>query len=173
MPGLRVGKSVAVNTLMPASLDLRTHATYRCAPRAFAVGAVQRQVPFRRSPRVTFSSHVPPQAASLDALGAPPAAPARWRNVKEILHGALDRPVGERAAFLDAACGGDDALRREVDSLLAASEQPSGFLESSAPLGPAILYAAAREEAGDLMALLAEALGSHYTLARERGGGGM
>src|SRR5256885_8227461 len=65
MPGLRVGKSVAVNTLMPASLDLRTHATYRCAPRAFAVGAVQRQVPFRRSPRVTFSSHVPPQAASL------------------------------------------------------------------------------------------------------------
>src|SRR5437763_1289106 len=165
MPGLRVGKSVAVNTLMPASLDLRTHATYRCAPRAFAVGAVQRQVPFRRSPRVTFSSH--------DALGAPPAAPARWRNVKEILHGALDRPVGERAAFLDAACGGDDALRREVDSLLAASEQPSGFLDSSAPLGPAVLYAGAREEAGDLMALLAEALGSHYAFARELGGGGM
>ncbi len=122
---------------------------------------------------MTFPSHVPPQAASLDALDVPPPAPARWRNVKEIMHGALDRPPGERAAFLDEVCGGDDALRREVDSLLAASEQPSGFLESSAPLGPAVLYAGAREEAGDLMALLAEALGSHYAFARELGGGGM
>ena len=122
---------------------------------------------------MTFPSHVPPQVASLDALDVPPPAPARWRNVKEIMHGALDRPPGERAAFLDEACGGDDALRREVDSLLAASEQPSGFLESSAPLGPAMLCAGAREEAGDLMALLAETLGSHYTFARELGGGGM
>src|SRR5256714_12801093 len=154
MPGLRVGKSLAVNPLMPSSLDLRPHATYRCAPRAFAVGAVQRQVPSGRSPRVTFSSHVPPQAATLDALGPPPAAPARWRNVKEILHGALDRPVGERAAFLDAACGGDDALRREGDSLLAASEQPRGFPDSSAPLGPGVLYAGAREAAGEAKAPL-------------------
>ena len=37
-------------------------------------------------------------------------------------------PSEERAAFLDEACGGDDELRREVDSLLAAHEAAVGFL---------------------------------------------
>jgi hypothetical protein len=44
----------------------------------------------------------------------------------------LDREPAARERFLDAACAGDDDLRREVDSLLAAHER-SGALDRLAP----------------------------------------
>ena len=55
------------------------------------------------------------------------SAPDRRSRVEALYHAALERDAGERAAFLDAACGGDADLRREVESLLA---QPTddGFL---------------------------------------------
>ena len=43
---------------------------------------------------------------------------ARWDQVKALFQATVDRPPSERAAFLAAAVGGDDALRREVESLL-------------------------------------------------------
>jgi serine/threonine protein kinase/Tol biopolymer transport system component len=43
----------------------------------------------------------------------------RWRRVEDICHDALERPTNERAAFLREACGHDDTLRAEVESLLA------------------------------------------------------
>jgi aminoglycoside phosphotransferase len=43
----------------------------------------------------------------------------RWARVERIYHEAVDLPVGERARFLDSACAGDAALRRELESLLA------------------------------------------------------
>jgi serine/threonine-protein kinase len=52
--------------------------------------------------------------------------PERWRQIDEIFQAALDSGPGNRSAFLDSACGADDQLRREVESLLAASEK-SGF----------------------------------------------
>jgi serine/threonine protein kinase/Tol biopolymer transport system component len=42
----------------------------------------------------------------------------RRRQIEEICDGALNQPAGERAAFLAAACGDDEALRREVEALL-------------------------------------------------------
>jgi eukaryotic-like serine/threonine-protein kinase len=42
----------------------------------------------------------------------------RWRRIEEICHGALARDAGERAAFVREACGGDESLRLEVESLL-------------------------------------------------------
>ncbi len=44
--------------------------------------------------------------------------PEEWRRIREVLASALERPPGERAAFLEAACGGDAKIRREVESLL-------------------------------------------------------
>jgi hypothetical protein len=44
--------------------------------------------------------------------------------VKVLFQAALERPTEERAAFLAAAAGEDEALRREVESLL-----PSTFIE--------------------------------------------
>ena len=42
----------------------------------------------------------------------------RRRQIEEICDGALNQPAGERAAFLAAACGDDEALRHEVEALL-------------------------------------------------------
>lgn len=48
-----------------------------------------------------------------------------WQKVKEILAAALEQPPGVRAQFVAEACGADEAMRREVDSLLAAHEEPN------------------------------------------------
>ena len=45
--------------------------------------------------------------------------PERWRRVGELFHRALEHGPEDRSRFLDGACGGDAALRAEVDSLLA------------------------------------------------------
>jgi len=56
----------------------------------------------------------------------------RWQRVSELFGAALDRPAEDREAFLRASCGGDDELRREVESLVAAQERAGGFLSSPA-----------------------------------------
>ena len=57
--------------------------------------------------------------------------PERWQEVKKVLAGALERSPEERSVYLDQACT-EPALRREVDSLIAAHEQgDSSFMESS------------------------------------------
>jgi tetratricopeptide (TPR) repeat protein len=42
-----------------------------------------------------------------------------WKIVEELFLAATELPVAERAAFCRQACGGDDELRAEVESLLA------------------------------------------------------
>ena len=42
----------------------------------------------------------------------------RQRRITELCHAALERNASDRAAFLREACAGDQALRREVESLL-------------------------------------------------------
>jgi len=44
----------------------------------------------------------------------------RWHQVTGLYHAARERADEERRAFLDSACRGDDDLRREVESMLAA-----------------------------------------------------
>ncbi len=56
--------------------------------------------------------------------------PERWERVAELYRAALERPAGEREAFLTQACGADDELRREVESLLA--QEDRSFLERPA-----------------------------------------
>ena len=57
--------------------------------------------------------------------------PRRYLQAKNILQQALDLAPLERSAFIDAACRGDESLRADVLSLLAAhNEANSSFLES-------------------------------------------
>ncbi|MGD1068598.1 MAG: protein kinase [Bryobacteraceae bacterium] len=56
----------------------------------------------------------------------------RFRQVDNLLQAALGRPEGERDAFLRHACAGDDALAREVRSLLSSQRQAGSFMESPA-----------------------------------------
>jgi hypothetical protein len=51
--------------------------------------------------------------------------PEAWQRVKEVFDAARQRPPGERASFLDTACGGDVGLRAGVESLLAGDETDS------------------------------------------------
>jgi Tol biopolymer transport system component len=57
----------------------------------------------------------------------------RWETVKRLVCDALERPTGQRSAFLDAACP-DSELRREVDELLKADARAGDFLASPASL---------------------------------------
>ena len=60
---------------------------------------------------------------------------SRADRVRELFQEALDREESSRAAFLDGACGDDSGLRGEVDGLLAALAQATGFLtEARAPV---------------------------------------
>src|SRR5438552_899034 len=47
-----------------------------------------------------------------------------------VLNVALELRLTERGAYLDQACAGDAALRRQVEALLQAHEQAGGFLEA-------------------------------------------
>ena len=90
--------------------------------------------------------------------------PERWQQVKNTLATALELPPEQdRAAFVSNACGDDTGLRREVESLLAQSEDE---LESVAQVigvtcsGP-LLPAEIGRKVGN------------YELVRELGRGGM
>lgn len=56
--------------------------------------------------------------------------PERWQNIEKIFHATLEFAVDKRASFLGVACGGDDSLRSEVESLLQAHERDGSFLDS-------------------------------------------
>jgi serine/threonine-protein kinase len=100
---------------------------------------------------------------------APAAMTAeRWQALNRILHDALDRAPAQRAAFVAEACGGDDDVRREVESLLAAHDRAgSEFLERPA----AAAFAA--DSPAPLAERLARALEGRYLVEHELGRGGM
>jgi serine/threonine-protein kinase len=106
----------------------------------------------------------------MSAPGAsPPMTPERWRAVDAVLQAALACEPDRREAFVAEACGGDEGLRREVTSLLAAFDGATdGFLER-----PAAEALGVQSLAGPLDARLAEALGGHYAVEGEIARGGM
>jgi serine/threonine protein kinase len=67
----------------------------------------------------------------------------RWSTLQVIYSAVVQLPLHERAAYLDQACAGDEELRGEADSLLAADDEAADdFLENGAfTLGMEILAA--------------------------------
>src|SRR5262245_43077469 len=55
-------------------------------------------------------------------------SPENSSRIEHLYYAALERPPETRAAFLDSVCGGDEALRRSVESLLASTAQAGTFL---------------------------------------------
>ncbi len=93
--------------------------------------------------------------------------PDRWQQVKAVLHSVLDLEPGKRAAFLDEACTGDVALRREVEALLASHDRSGGFFET-----PVMEFAAKAFEDERVPSLAGQSVGP-YTVVSLLGVGGM
>lgn len=55
--------------------------------------------------------------------------PQRWKQIDATLAQALEMPAEARSAFLAQHCAGDDALRHEVESLLASHKRAGIFLD--------------------------------------------
>jgi serine/threonine protein kinase/Tol biopolymer transport system component len=92
--------------------------------------------------------------------------PDRWQRTEAIFHAARARSAAGRAAFLASACGDDDAMRREVESLLIDAASDDGFLAQPA----AVLAADLRSDVPPIMT--GRTLGG-YRLQRLLGAGGM
>lgn len=56
----------------------------------------------------------------------------RWLQIETVLQDALDRPPLERASFIDDVCAGDDELKTEATTLIAAYEEAGDFIEQPA-----------------------------------------
>jgi tetratricopeptide (TPR) repeat protein/predicted Ser/Thr protein kinase len=100
----------------------------------------------------------------------------RWKQIDGLLQSALERPPGQRDAFLHDACAGDQALEREVRSLLTAQQQAGSFLDL--PAIDAAAQAMAQQqnkdkdnhESGDFPGGRTV---SHYRIVGKLGSGGM
>jgi serine/threonine-protein kinase len=57
---------------------------------------------------------------------------AEWQRVEEIFLLALEKPMENRAAYLQSACAGDENLRIEVEAMLRSHEQAGDFMEQPA-----------------------------------------
>ena len=91
---------------------------------------------------------------------------ARWKQIKELFDAALEREPAGRAAFLAVACAGDDALRLEIESLIAADEAPAAVLQEPAVSDALKLVASSGLPPGN------RRIGA-YEIIREIGAGGM
>jgi Tol biopolymer transport system component/serine/threonine protein kinase len=61
----------------------------------------------------------------------PAMGPNRAQRIEELYFAAVEQEPAKRGAFLIEACGGDDSLCREVESLLAHQELSEQFLEAA------------------------------------------
>src|SRR5262249_28678571 len=91
----------------------------------------------------------------------------RWNQVKDIFNAALEKQPAERSLFLEEACRDDLDLRKEVDSLLSAFNEPDKFVDQSVGKVAADLLCDDESESleGDLIA--------HYKVEHKLGRGGM
>ncbi|HXU46378.1 MAG TPA: serine/threonine-protein kinase, partial [Thermoanaerobaculia bacterium] len=56
--------------------------------------------------------------------------PERWQRVQDLLEVAFERSEDERGAFLAESCGEDEALRSEVEAMLALETELGDFIET-------------------------------------------
>jgi serine/threonine protein kinase len=112
----------------------------------------------------------------------------RQRQILRILKSALDLDLSERRSYLEKACNGDEMLQREVESILAANDQESDFLEAGA-IEDAARMLAEEKAAQDTLILKSQPAGQpndtplriapgvildgRYRIVRELGSGGI
>src|SRR5437899_3605462 len=93
--------------------------------------------------------------------------PERWEQVGKLYQAALALPPYERETFLDDACRDDTAMRREVESLLAAEDEAGSFLTAGAMRDAAKMLVE-----DESLSLVGKQIG-HYQVLSLLGAGGM
>src|SRR6266568_9290303 len=88
-------------------------------------------------------------------------------QIEEIFHAALELSGEARIKFLDQACGDDEVLRREVESLLAYKERTQSPLQT--PVVDQAFRALAESDGESLIGKTV----SHYQIVSRIGEGGM
>jgi len=89
--------------------------------------------------------------------------PDRLDQISRIYHEALARPEDERRAFLREACGADELLHQEIESLLEHDRDAAGFIDS-----PALMAVAGRFGERNPGSTIGT-----YTIVSRAGSGGM
>ena len=91
----------------------------------------------------------------------------QYLRVGELYHTAMELAPEARVEFLAGACGSDDELRREVESLLSARQQADGFIAGK--MAGVVAVMAAQQQT---TSLVGRSLG-HYQALSLIGAGGM
>src|SRR4051812_41971274 len=104
--------------------------------------------------------------------------PERWRRVEELYHSALERDPGERHSFLFAACGADEDLLHEVETLLQVDADGDFVLDKPVWNGPENTSGQTEEDSqsshmGKSPSLSSETEVGPYVIEGQLGSGGM
>ena len=95
----------------------------------------------------------------------------RWQVIEELYHSASDLPDGQRNCFLQEACGEDQRLLYEVESLIRHGSAPQSVLDT--PAMAVMAKAIAADEYQSPASLLEGQTISHYRILQAIGRGGM
>ena len=93
--------------------------------------------------------------------------PTRLQRLEDVVHAALERAPGERAAFVALVCGDDLTLRAEVEALLAHAQTAEGFLAT--PLAAVAAHVLGEGSRGFMVGRQV----ASYTMGACLGAGGM
>ena len=93
--------------------------------------------------------------------------PARWAQVKEVLHAVLELEPAQRSAYLDRVCVNDPLLRQEVESFILSHSQLDADFLKTIPL-----EGANSQDSEATRSLVGRSIGP-YRIVEEIGAGGM